>query len=89
MALKRGRSEVLQPRSLGVSVCAGLLDGTANVLLMLAFATGGLAETAAVASLYPVATILLAVAVLRERPSIPQGIGLLMAIPAVLLLKSS
>lgn len=88
VALKR-RSEAFQPRSLGIAVGAGLLDGTANLLLMIAFATGGLAETAAVASLYPVATILLAIAVLRERPSMSQGIGLLLAIPAIFLLKSS
>lgn len=84
----RSRRQVFQLRSLGVAAVAGLLDGTANLLLMLAFATGGLAETAAVASLYPVATILLAIAVLRERPSITQGIGLLLAIPAVFLLQS-
>ncbi|MCV3243358.1 putative membrane protein [Mesorhizobium robiniae] len=84
----RSRRHVFQLRSLGVAAVAGLLDGTANLLLMLAFATGGLAETAAVASLYPVATILLAIAVLRERPSITQGIGLLLAIPAVFLLQS-
>ncbi|WP_352965297.1 EamA family transporter [Mesorhizobium sp. M1312] len=49
----------------------------------------GLAETAAVASLYPVATIVLAIKVLRERPSMTQGIGLLLAIPAVFLLRST
>lgn len=88
VAFKR-RREAFHRRSLGIAVGAGLLDGTANLLLMNAFATGGLAETAAVASLYPVATILLAIAVLRERPSTSQGIGLLLAIPAVFLLKSS
>lgn len=71
-----------------LALCAGLADGTANLLLMLAFAAGGLAETSAIVSLYPVATILLAVALLRERPSAAQTIGLALVIPAILLLKS-
>lgn len=88
VALRRpGRA--LQPRSTGAAVGAGLFDGTANLLLMMAFATGRLAETSAVASLYPVATILLAVIILQERPSRTQGIGLLLVIPSIFLLKSS
>ncbi|ESZ04854.1 EamA family transporter [Mesorhizobium sp. L48C026A00] len=67
---------------------ASLLDGIANLLLMV-FRHRGLAETAAVASLYPVATIVLAIKVLRERPSVTQGIGLLLAIPAVFPLRST
>lgn len=59
----KGRGAVFRPRDLGVAVGAGLLDGAANLPLMMAFATGGLAETSAVASLYPVTTILLAMAV--------------------------
>ena len=80
---------MLHPRSICIAVGAGIFDGTANLLLMMAFATGRLSETSAVASLYPVATILLAVTVLRERPSRTQGIGLLLVIPSIFLLKSS
>lgn len=87
VALK-GRRPAFHLRCFGMAAGAGLLDGTANQLLMLAFATGGLAETSAIASLYPVATILLAVAFLRERPTKSQGVGLLLAGPAILLLKS-
>ncbi|MBM2712897.1 EamA family transporter [Mesorhizobium caraganae] len=86
-ALRRGSCS-FKPRSLGMAVAAGLLDGTANLLLMIAFATGGLAETSAIASLYPGATILLAIAILHERPSSIQGIGLLLAAPAIFLLKA-
>jgi drug/metabolite transporter (DMT)-like permease len=85
----RHPGKVLHPRSIGIAVGAGLFDGTANLLLMMAFATGRLAETSAVASLYPVATILLAVTVQRERPSRTQGMGLLLVIPSIFLLKSS
>ncbi|MET2831118.1 EamA family transporter [Mesorhizobium shangrilense] len=85
----RCRGEALHPRSLGIAAGAGVLDGTANLLLMMAFATGGLAETSAIASLYPVATIFLAIAFLRERPSRSQAIGLLLVIPAIFLLKST
>ncbi|GLS36320.1 hypothetical protein GCM10010869_19090 [Mesorhizobium tianshanense] len=85
----RCRGEAMHPRSLGIAAGAGLLDRTANLLLMMAFATGGLAETSTIASLYPVATIFLAIAALRERRSRSQAIGLLLVIPAIFLLKSS
>lgn len=88
-AAMKSRGALVRPRDMGVAMGAGLLDGVANLLLMLAFATGGLTETSAVASLYPVMTILLAMAVLRERPTMPQGIGLILTVPAILLLKSS
>ena len=71
------------------AICGGLLDGLANLLMLWAFTTGKLAQTAAIASLYPVSTILLAMLFLRERPSILQGAGLMLAIPSILLLKST
>ncbi len=77
---KRSRS------GMGQAFSAGILDGLANLFLLRAFATGGLAEISAVASLYPAATILLAIAVLRERPSRLQILGILLAIVAITLL---
>lgn len=76
-------------KSTSLAVAAGVVDGVANILLMWAFASGPLAQTAAIASLYPVSTILLAMLVLRERPTAVQSLGLVLAIPAILLLKSS
>jgi len=80
--------KALDVPGLAIAAGAGIFDGAANLLLMRAFATGGLAETAAIASLYPVTTIVLAIAILRERPSILQGLGLLLAVPAIFLLKT-
>lgn len=76
-------------KSVLAATCGGLFDGLANLLMLVAFSTGKLAQTAAIASIYPVSTILLAMLFLRERPSILQAAGLLLAIPSILLLKST
>ncbi|MER8563347.1 hypothetical protein [Mesorhizobium sp. M0578] len=67
---------------------ASLLDGIANLLLMVAFATEDWPKPRP-SPRYPVAMIVLAIKVLRERPSMTQGIRLLLAIPAVFLLRST
>ena len=58
---------------------AGILDGTANFLLLLAVQQGDLAAVATLTSLYPAATILLAALFLKERISGKQKIGLILA----------
>lgn len=78
----------LRARALALAAGAGLCDATADLLLAFAFAGGGLAATSAIASLYPVVTVLLAIGLLRERPSRAQALGLLLALPAILLLQS-
>lgn len=89
LASARHASDQLILPSWLAAICGGLLDGLANLLMLWAFTTGKLAQTAAIASLYPVSTILLAMLFLRERPSILQGAGLMLAIPSILLLKST
>lgn len=59
-----------------LAVGAGLLDGSANLLLLLALQEGSLAAVATLASLYPAATILLAGLFLKERVSGRQSVGL-------------
>ncbi|MDR2219478.1 MAG: DMT family transporter [Methylobacillus sp.] len=85
-ALGQARS-AFQLRSFAWATGAGLFDGAANLLLAQAFIDGGLAETSAIASLYPGSTILLAIAFLGERPSKIQYAGLALAVPAIFLLR--
>ena len=61
---------------------AGLLIGGANVLLMLALHEGSVAVVAVLVNLYPVATVLLAWIVLRERINAVQGTGVVLAVAA-------
>lgn len=66
-------------------VVAGLLDFTANILYLLATRTGALSVVAPVASLYPASTVLLALAVDRERVRPLQLAGLGLAAVALVL----
>jgi drug/metabolite transporter (DMT)-like permease len=77
-----GRGFVAPPRdALGTLTLVGLLDVGATGLYALANRTGDLSVVAVVGSLYPVATILLARVVLRERlrPAQAAGVGLAFA----------
>ena len=65
---------------------AGLLIGGANVLLMLALHEGSVAVVAVLVNLYPVATVLLAWVVLRERINAVQGTGVVLAVAASVML---
>ncbi|HET9673708.1 MAG TPA: DMT family transporter [Gaiellaceae bacterium] len=61
--------------SLPVLIAVGLFDVGANVLLALALNEGFVSLVSVLASLYPVVTIMLAIAVLHERPGREQAIG--------------
>lgn len=65
---------------------AGTLLGIGNILLVIALHTGNLAVVAVLVSLYPLATVLLAWAVLKERISLVQFAGVALAITAAVLL---
>jgi uncharacterized membrane protein len=69
-----------------LGVVAGLLAGTATVCFQLAAQFGLLAIAAALTSLYPAVTVLLAAVVLRERIHKTQGFGLTLAAAAVVLI---
>lgn len=71
------------------AVGAGVLLGTANALLMNALHLGNLAAVSVLSSLYPLATVLLAAIVLRERVSRLQVGGIALAIVAAVLLSLS
>ncbi|MFG1842618.1 EamA family transporter [Micromonospora sp. NPDC049175] len=72
-------------REWGWAAVAGLLDSGANALFLAAAARGHLSIVAAVAALYPASTVLLALAVDRERLRVVQITGLGFAAGALVL----
>jgi drug/metabolite transporter (DMT)-like permease len=73
-------------RHLPIVAMAGLLDAAGNAFLVLAAHVGRLDVAGVVSSLYPVSTVVLAVAVLNERVSRWQFVGLLAAFSAIVLI---
>lgn len=65
---------------------AVLLDTTGNLMFIAATRAGRLDVAAVLASLYPASTILLAAWMLRERPTRRQGLGMAVAVAAVVMI---
>jgi drug/metabolite transporter (DMT)-like permease len=78
--------KVAHRRAQLLAAVAGLLIGGANVLLMVALHAGSVAVVAVLVNLYPVATVLLAWIVLRERVNAVQGTGIVLAVAASVML---
>lgn len=80
--------EAALPRGndLGLVAAAGNLDMGANVAVILSLQSGPVGVNSVLASLYPAFTALAAVVILRERPTRRQGIGIALALAAVVLL---
>ena len=76
-------------RDVPVLVAIGLFDVGANLALALALNAGFVSLVSVLASLYPVVTILLAVAVLRERPARSQALGGAIALAGVGLISTA
>ncbi|GAA4706248.1 EamA family transporter [Phytohabitans rumicis] len=84
--LLRSRTPALLPRPvLGWAAVAGTLDILANALYLAAAVRGHLSIVAAIAALYPASTVLLALAVDRERLRPVQLAGLGLAATALVL----
>jgi len=81
----RRRDMKLDREAVRMALGAGLLDATANVVMLAAIRIGPLAVAAVVGGLYPVATMLLARMVLGERLKRHQAFGVVMALAAVVL----
>ena len=69
-------------------VVVGLLDTTGNALYLLAVQTGQLAIASVLSAMYPVATIVLAMAFLREPISRDHTIGIVLAAIAIAMIAS-
>ncbi|WP_430647352.1 EamA family transporter [Agromyces sp. GXS1127] len=72
--------------ALALALTCGVVDATANVLLLLGIRAGDLAVAAVLGAMYPAGTILLAAIVLRERIAPVQWAGLALALVAAGLL---
>lgn len=69
----------------GVTMGAGALDAAANLTMLSAIRSGPLAVASVLGSLYPVVTVILALAVLREHVTPLQRVGVAVALVAVVL----
>ncbi len=78
--------EPVGARAWAMTAIAGALLGIGNILLVIALHAGNLAVVAVLVSLYPLATVLLAWAVLKERISLVQFAGVALAITAAVML---
>jgi drug/metabolite transporter (DMT)-like permease len=73
-------------RAVGWALSTALLDTSGNLLFVAATRRGRLDVAAVLASLYPASTILLAAVTLGERPTPRQGLGMVTAVLAVVLI---
>jgi drug/metabolite transporter (DMT)-like permease len=89
LLVRRSRLSIrLTGPALRFAIAAGVLDFSANVLYLLATRTGELSIVAPISSLYPASTVLLALAVDRERVRPMQLAGLGLAATALVLVAS-
>ena len=89
MALKGTAGEGrlrLTRRAVAWALGAVLLDTSGNLLFVAATRAGRLDMAAVLASLYPASTVLLAAWMLRERPTRRQGLGMAVAVAAVVMI---
>jgi drug/metabolite transporter (DMT)-like permease len=85
-AMARGRSLRMAAPVASIAIAGGVLDMLANALYLVATRHGPLSVVVTLSSLYPASTVILALAVLRERLSALQGAGIACALIAVLLI---
>ena len=86
MALIMGGAARPRGRNLRLVATAGSLDMAANISIALALQRGPLGISSVLSALYPAVTVLAAVAILRERPTVQQAAGIALALSAVIAL---
>jgi drug/metabolite transporter (DMT)-like permease len=85
-ALKAREAALPAKPLLRLVVFTGMADMGANLAILIAVQRGPLGVNAVLSSLYPAFTVMAAYLVLKERPTMQQRIGILIAVVAVLLL---
>ena len=75
-----------QTRGLWIGLASGICGAVGNLTLLAALRTGRPAIVVPVTALYPLVTVIIAVAFMRERARVVQVIGIALAIVAVVLL---
>lgn len=85
-ALSAGRPVELSRHDLLLSIGAGMADGLANTLYLLAVSVGSLDVVVPLASLYPATTMFLALVILKERLAAVQWLGGAFALGACVLM---
>jgi drug/metabolite transporter (DMT)-like permease len=75
--------------SLRLALVAGVLDTVANVATLLALQSSLLSLAGVLIALYPAATVLLAIAVLRERVNRWQAIGMVLTLGSVAMIAAN
>ncbi len=90
LSFSSGTAEIASGRLTRTAVrwalTTALLDTSGNLLFIAATRAGRLDVAAVLASLYPATTILLAAWMLTERPTRRQGLGMLVAAAAVVMI---
>ena len=76
----------LRPRDLAIVLAVGVGDTLGNVLFAASSSHGLVSLTSVLASLYPIVTVLLAAAVLHERVSGSQRVGIVLTLTGVVLI---
>jgi drug/metabolite transporter (DMT)-like permease len=66
-----------------IAIAAGLTETLGDILVLTALRAGELSIVSVVVAMYPAGTIILATLVLKERVSLVQGVGLVLALGAV------
>jgi drug/metabolite transporter (DMT)-like permease len=84
-----GNMRVPRGRPFRLALSTALLDVVANITMLVALHTWLLSLTSILISLYPAATVILAMVVLRERVTRLQGIGMVLAMGSVAMIASA
>lgn len=89
VAAATGNAELPSKMPLRLALTAAMLDTFANVAMLMALHAWLLSLASMVVSLYPAATVVLAMVLLRERVTRWQGLGMVMAMFAVAMITAS
>jgi drug/metabolite transporter (DMT)-like permease len=83
IAVVTGNVRIPSGTPLRLALLAAVLDVGANIAMLLALHASLLSLAGVLMSLYPAATVLLAIGVLRERVTRWQAVGMVLALAAV------